>query len=68
LEGNIPGFQFVIIDINSGEIVKSHRIFGLVNYVTITGNLIHYNKFLLDKSTPADGEGLCCHFDEEFEF
>ena len=63
---NEPGFHFLIIDTKSDTLIKSQRIFGMVNKLKISDGSIHYNKFLLDREKSERGK-LCCNTEEVFE-
>jgi hypothetical protein len=66
-ENNQPGFHLFVIDIESGQIKESSRLFGLPNNISFVGDKIKINKFLYDKEKSESGS-LGCNIDEIFEF
>jgi hypothetical protein len=65
VEGNIPGFNLVRINAETGEMRESRKIFGLVNNLSINNNgIITINKFLYNKEKST--KELCCEVIEEY--
>ena len=65
LTDNEPGFRFNIINTLTKSIRQSERISGLLNNLKINENIIHYNKFLFNK-TEKNNAKKNFNIDEEF--
>ena len=62
---NEPSFHFYIIDVLSKSTFESERIFGLIDSIAVSNNIIEYIKFLYDKDKSGRGD-LCCHLTGEY--
>jgi hypothetical protein len=61
-----PGFQFCIIDAESGFWHFGEIIQGMANSITVADRKIKYTKFLYDKEKSGPGL-LCCTIDGEMD-
>ncbi len=66
LDNNDPGFHLTIFNTLTGQSQTSERIMGMVNNVSVTNNIVLYNKFLYSSKT-KDGK-LLGNTDNEYEF
>ncbi len=49
LEKNEPAFHLFIIDTTTGKTIKGSKISGLVNNISMSGDIIRLNRFLFDR-------------------
>ncbi len=67
LEKNEPGFHLVVIELSTGKISESSRIFGCLNSIAFEDdNHLRINKFLYTGKKTNDGE-LIGNIDEVIE-
>ena len=64
---NEASFHLFLINTQNGKTKESHKIYGLPDTISISGDTVKYTKFLYDK-TKSTADNFCCHIDEEFKF